>query len=121
MCGRENFVLLFFLDGLTPFLRGTTWQFFSRSHQIEQPVKPRWPTERGENKLPLADFPGVGVSQPSAKLASAGPLRVRNSCTSVCDRKLSFPLRHRLRRSKKACTSRAEEKSPAWPATPPMA
>ena len=49
---------------------------------IEQPVKPRWPTDRDENRRPLADPSAAGVSQPKAKLPPPGAsLLSRNSCT----------------------------------------
>src|SRR3972149_9667621 len=98
------------------------WQFFSISHQMEVPVKPRWPTDRGEKLAPLADLSGLGVSQPSAQVEfGTFSSLAKNSSSSAFGKKSSFPCRQRLRQANRAWMSRADEKRPAWPATPPIA
>src|ERR671915_1967507 len=80
MYGRDSRIFSLLRVGWTRFESRTMWQFFSRSHQTEVPVKPRCPTECGEKYLPLADLLSDGVSQPRAKLESSTALsRERNS------------------------------------------
>src|SRR5690242_3990510 len=112
---------LLFLVGFTRLVRTTTKRSFSGSIQIEVPVKPVWPKLHGEKNWPALEPPS-GESQPSARVDSlpwravqraiVAGLTIRTPLTP------SPPLRIII---EKRARSLAVEKSPACPATPPIA
>ena len=113
-------------SGWTRLESSTTQRARGGSIQIEQPVKPRWPT------------PSLGHARPpTSPSATGGPSRGTRSSRgppteSIVGARASTARGAGSRSSATPCqaatsactmreTSRAVEKRPAWPATPPMA
>ena len=69
-----------------------TWQFFSKSHQIEQPVKPEMADRAGREQM-TARRTGPASACPSPAQNCHPPtdsILLKNSCTNACGKKSSL-------------------------------